>query len=179
MPSAIAQCANFADMIKNDTAWEYPLELHAQICCELRINPRVWVVPSYVKDLWASHFPEYSDMFDTEAFSDEVGNVVFFFDKAWTDEFRRWLIHHELFHQTQFYDKGNFRGQRWADMGRSQQARTWEKEACEYADKSCGKPGKDFKAYTTDRDIDAAPADGAPRMNLKTKAIARAKMHMI
>lgn len=160
----IAQCATeeepklpqtFADMVHNSTAWDYPVELHARICCELKINPRTFIVPQLVRVLWAVHVPGFEDMVETEAFSDECGNVVYFYDPKWSEQYSLWIVHHELFHQTQFYDKGNAMGGRWDDMGTKQMVDAWEKEACRYADKKVGKVGKDFGPY---KDVAFTPA---------------------
>lgn len=136
-------------MVSNSTSWDYPLELHAQVCCELKVNPRTWVVPQLVRKLWASHIPGFEDMLEVEAFSDEAGNVVYFFDENWSEQYRQWVVYHELFHQTQFYDFGNIRGHRWEDLGTKQRHNVWEKEACRYADEKVGgAPGKDFSPYS-------------------------------
>ena len=192
----LAQCAkpeapqapsSFADMISNATEWEYPIDLHAAICCELRVNPRTWVVPRLVKEVWANHIPHYEDMLDVEAFSDEAGNVVYFFDPRWTEQYRLWVIYHELFHQTQFYDLGNIRGTRWEDLGTKQRHNQWEKEACKYADEKVGgAPGKDFSPYTdmvlvTDKEEgpESEQPQIAPRLKFGRKRNATARMRMI
>jgi hypothetical protein len=148
----------FADMVTNGTSWDYPLDVHAAICCDLKINPRTWVVPAFIKQLWSSHFPDYEDLGYTEAFSDEIGNVVYFFDADWSDKYRLWLIHHELYHQSQFFDKGNARGRRWEHLGTRQEVNTWEKEACAYANKKVGTVVDDFQPYKSVVITDPIPA---------------------
>jgi hypothetical protein len=156
-------------MIQNGTSWDYPIAIHMAVACELRINPRTWIVPAFVRSLWASHFPDYEDLIGVEAFSDEAGNIVFFFEEDWSEQYRLWILHHEMFHQAQFYDKGNCRGRRWDGMSTAQQNRAWETEACKYANLRVGEPEKDFQPYCTDGAVVGAPQDLAPRFKIGRK----------
>ena len=162
------------DMIQNATPWKYPRELHEQLCRELRINPRVYIVPGWTKRLFVEHFRSDDD--DTDAFADDGGNVVYFYEDYWTKEYKLWLIHHEMFHQSQFYDNGNGRD-RWAHLGINEQVDVWEREAEEFANLRVGLLGKKVKRYTrepdnlinprfSDRYLKKAQEDGGPRLQL-------------
>lgn len=140
-----------ARMVHNATSWDYPMELHMQLCAELRICPEVYIVPGWMKKLFIDHF-NLNDYADTEAFSDETGNVVYFFEEYWTEEYRKWLIHHEMYHQQQYYDKGNYRGDRWLDLSEKQRQKEWEREADEFADTRVGKLEKVIKRYCREPD---------------------------
>jgi hypothetical protein len=134
--------------VLNLTEWEYPEHVHQELCDLLRINPRVFIVPDAIRDLFADHLGE-PDMNETEAFSDEYNNIVYFYSPLWSPEYRMWLIFHEMFHSRQYFDHGNAAGERWQSLTAPQMEVAWEKEANEFADtySGSGKLDKDFKRY--------------------------------
>lgn len=139
-------------ILHNLTTWQFPVDLHTKICDQLKINPRVYVLPPSVKELLSEHVGG-SDMLDVDAFADEMGNTVYFWHEDWTVEFSSWVVCHELYHVSQYFDNGNVGGRRWDHMPEEQKTQTWEDEACAFAHQHCGFGvlGRDFPQYTSER----------------------------
>lgn len=132
--------------ISNATAWIYPLEHHTMVCNSLGVNPHIWILPDGFQALVTG----YTDSSDqaVDAYADELNNVVFFWSEDWTEEYCLWVIAHELWHVSQFFDKGNQRSARWRGMSAQQRDKAWEREAVMFANKTVGKSvHRHFSAY--------------------------------
>lgn len=138
----------FLPVIHNATSWKYPLDLHIDICNRLRVNPTVWIIPTEFRNLIAEHFPKAREFAQIDAFADETGNVVYFWNSDWTPDYERWVICHELYHVGQYFDKGNMYGTRWEGLDADEMLKAWEREATRFANDWIGKRvHKDFPAY--------------------------------
>jgi hypothetical protein len=165
--TAPAESAAFLPVIHNATAWAYPIDLHIALCNQLRVNPTVWILPVAFRDLLAEHFPKSPEFAEVDAFSDETGNVVYFWSEDWTDDYAQWVMCHELYHQSQYFDKGNMYGSRWEGLEHPEMIKIWEREANNFANKYTGKRLHDFTPYKSMEEENKKPKKGgrkrAPR----------------
>lgn len=149
----------FESQIHNVTPWVYPIDVHAALCHELNVNPKVWVLPAAFKPMFQQY---HEDLEDVQALSNETGNLLFFYDDRWTEPFRKWVIHHEMFHQSQFYDLGNVGGIRWSAMSQERREAVWELEATNFANERAGIIGQDFEPFIEEQP-DAVSSTVLPR----------------